>query len=282
MAFAEVRFNFPAGQNILHHDKLVIEEAVTALAMTLALGEIPDVTYVQPRLTIKIKQDHDAANPRVDYDNVGVMFCKHRSYTLGDKDAEDPMVEEEVLDYFGHRMTENMHDDVWNGLLMRADEAEGEDCLWMAEAIRAVAAELYDMDKWETEHSVRDNIAICLPLYLYDHSGLTISHGSFSCQWDSGQVGWHYMTKEDLDKEFGGDIERGQACLEAELKIYDHCLTGNVWGFIVEDEAGNDVDSCWGFYGDDLEETGILDNIEVTEDGLSRDDIETAWGNRFD
>jgi len=36
---------------------------------------------------------------------------------------------------------------------------------------------------------------IYLPRFLYDHSGITMSTGPFSCPWDSGQVGFIYATR---------------------------------------------------------------------------------------
>lgn len=56
--------------------------------------------------------------------------------------------------------------------------------------------EVYDL------YGGEDNV-VCLPLYLYDHSGLTMNTTGFSCYWDSGQVGWIYATKEKLRKETG-------------------------------------------------------------------------------
>ena len=47
------------------------------------------------------------------------------------------------------------------------------------------------------------NAHISLPLYLYDHRGITISTMPFNDHWDSGQVGWVYVTADDLRKEFG-------------------------------------------------------------------------------
>ena len=38
--------------------------------------------------------------------------------------------------------------------------------------------------------------------------------------------------------------------MDAEVKEYDDYLTGNCWGFIVEDESGEHLESCWGFLGD--------------------------------
>jgi hypothetical protein len=37
--------------------------------------------------------------------------------------------------------------------------------------------------------------------------------------------------------------------LEGEIKDYDQYLTGDVYGYVVKDEAGDRVDSVWGFFG---------------------------------
>ena len=98
--------------------------------------------------------------------------------------------------------------------------------------------------------------AIVLPLYLYDHSGITISCKPFSCPWDSGQVGYVYISKDKIRKEYSTKritkalLERVTGYLVNEVKTYDDYLTGNVWGFVVEDEDGEVIDSCWGFIGD--------------------------------
>lgn len=100
---------------------------------------------------------------------------------------------------------------------------------------------------WEEQDP--DNQWVILPLYLYDHSGITIRTGPFSCPWDSGQVGWIYCTKEDIDKEWNGDRERAEKYLQGEVENYDQYLTGDVYGYVVDDEDGEQLDSCWGFYG---------------------------------
>ena len=97
--------------------------------------------------------------------------------------------------------------------------------------------------------------AIVLPLYLYDHSGITINTKPFSCPWDSGQVGFIFVTKAKLRAEYGvkrmgaATIRKATAVLESEVKTYDEYLRGDVYGFVVEDAEGNQLDSCWGFYG---------------------------------
>src|SRR3989304_2178978 len=44
---------------------------------------------------------------------------------------------------------------------------------------------------------------VSLPLYLLDHSGLRMRIGSFNDPWDSGQIGYIWMTKKTAIKEFG-------------------------------------------------------------------------------
>jgi len=42
---------------------------------------------------------------------------------------------------------------------------------------------------------------VFLPVYMYNHSGITISTHPFSCPWDSGQLGWIYCTKKRFIKK---------------------------------------------------------------------------------
>lgn len=103
-----------------------------------------------------------------------------------------------------------------------------------------------------------------LPLYLMDHSGLSMSTGPFSCGWDSGQVGFIYTTEAKM-KEFGVASEDVEACLKAEVKIYSQYLEGDVWGYQIETEDGEVVDSCWGFYGHDVAEEEGRDALSWVE-----------------
>lgn len=129
----------------------------------------------------------------------------------------------------------------------------------------------------------KDNVppeSVVLNLYLYDHSGITMSTQPFSCPWDSGQVGWIFVSPDKLGKEFevgtvlnpGEKVqleveERAIEILKNEVKVYDQYLRGQCWGY----EHGDD--SCWGFIGDELEETGILDYLPEEARPL----VEEAW-----
>jgi len=97
---------------------------------------------------------------------------------------------------------------------------------------------------------------VILPLYLYDHSGITINTTGFSCPWDSGQVGYIYVSHKDIIKEYGKlDIDKATKLLESEVSEYDKMLTGDVYGIVSEtynkDKEQIDYDCCFGYFGYD-------------------------------
>jgi hypothetical protein len=102
-----------------------------------------------------------------------------------------------------------------------------------------------------------DPAEVILPLYLYDHGGITMSTKGFSCPWDSGQVGFILARRSAIlncysKKRISSTLrERVREVLETEVKTYDQYLTGDVWGYVIEDDSGEHVDSCWGFFGHD-------------------------------
>jgi hypothetical protein len=159
-----------------------------------------------------------------EWDNLGRMLCFHRRYKLGDED----------LPY---------------------DASE--------------------YSNWEElkNQLVRDGAVLVFSLYLYDHSGISISISSgypYNDVWDAGQVGLIYVLREDLLREFGAKrvspklLKKAEEIIRTEVKIYDQCLTGDVWGYIVYDSDGEQYDSCWGFYGYDYcekEAQGVIDSM---------------------
>jgi len=181
---------------------------------------------------INIYNDECPANPVKEWDLFGTMVCCHGRYDLG------------------HESFTNS-DDLWQEL---ADVADYEyDGYWASEYRDEIMKAL-------------EKVAFVLPLYLYDHSGITMNTGGFSCSWDSGQVGWIYVLKDDVRREqkwkrITKDREaKVYKWLEGAVEVYDHYLTGNVYGYVIED-----VDSLWGFYGDH-EESGLVDEAKYMID----------------
>ena len=116
---------------------------------------------------------------------------------------------------------------------------------------------------------------VLFPLYKYDHSGITLSTEPFSCPWDSGQVGYIFVSKETIEREYGEfsqeTIDKAKRCIKAELDTFNDYLAGNVWGYTIESieqcgECGHEraieIDSCGGFYGGYIK-SGILDHINA-------------------
>ena len=90
---------------------------------------------------------------------------------------------------------------------------------------------------------------------MYDHSGITISTYPFNDCWDSGRIGYIYVSMDDIKKEYDTDKitpelkEIINRVLKGEVSEYDQYLTGDVYGYQLEDSSGEIIDSCWGYYG---------------------------------
>lgn len=94
---------------------------------------------------------------------------------------------------------------------------------------------------------------VILPLYLHDHSGLTMRTSDFGDHWDSGQVGFIYLPREKAKKEYGKltkkNLKNAKEVLEGEVDTYDEYLGGQVYGFVIEDENEEEIESLWGIFG---------------------------------
>ena len=185
-----------------------------------------DATYTEMigNAKIEIFRDEDPESPRK-WDNLGTIFARHRRYVFEDSKKETEMF---FLD------AEN------------EEEVDPRNC-W---------------GKEEVYNSCGEKVNVCiLPLYLLDHSGLSISCNSFNDSWDSGLLGFIYATEDALkDEKFvneKGEVnwEKAKEYLKGEIETLDQYLRGDVYGFMITylnpltgDEE--DGDSCWGFYGE--------------------------------
>ena len=132
-----------------------------------------------------------------------------------------------------------------------------------------------DYNSWEQLKSENFDIEndIIVDLYMYEHGDMSIATHPFMCPWDSGQVGFAVITKETIIKEYGEDnlVNRAKAkrCLEAEVETYDQYLKGEVYGYVLLDESGETIDSCFGFYGYDPTTNGIFDSLDIGEEEVA-------------
>jgi len=129
-----------------------------------------------------------------------------------------------------------------------------------------------DYNGWnELEEAIKKeyDVVMIKKVYAYIHSGMTISTQPFSCPWDSGVLGFVIITKADLRKEYNWKVltqkrinevyNRLDNIMDGEVKVLDYYVSGDVYGFRIEDKNGDIEDSCYGFYGYDIQNNGILD-----------------------
>ena len=189
--------------------------------MLMAVNE-PYALMVQP--------DDILISPREVDEHFGTMVCFHPRYALGDHHNymdKDDFLREMYLDTVGHdEAGMKRYERMVNIVSSRFRHGPKTEERAIDEAMQKVISEKYLM----------------LPLYLYDHSGLAMSTESFSgraphAEWDSGQVGWIYVSKEDALREFDADKmtgairQKADALMRSEVAAYDSYLRGECYGF---------------------------------------------------
>ena len=229
---------------------------------------------------LHIQQDSDSEDPRTLYDHDCLMACFHRRYTLGDTiDQTEPeafwqslvrkYVPEATLFNKANAKPDEIPDRyTWedNDGTVYGNLTSWKVCLYYVEDLTIPQCQ-----------SLLYPYLVSLPLWLYDHSGITISCGDrvypYNDRWDSGLVGWIVYARQ---KDDGEDWRKNAfARMRAEVEEYDHYLQGEVYGFTLY-ENGEETDSCWGYYGDDLTQNGILDEGPGLTEALASDSYTTG------
>lgn len=124
-------------------------------------------------------------------------------------------------------------------------------------------------EQWYEENVTDDHVV--LPLYLYDHSGITINTTGFTSGWDSGMIGWIYAEdREDINVK---------KVLEAEVEEYDKYLRGEVYAYEIFDKETcdkcgnseyNSRTSCGGFYSEDCLKDMLLSELPEKEEFINK------------
>lgn len=102
---------------------------------------------------------------------------------------------------------------------------------------------------------------ISLPIYMMDHSGQSLSTNPDNFRacdpmgWDWGELGYIFVEPEKVRKEYNtkritkGIRERVLKALNSEVETYNQYIQGDVYGYVLEDSEGNQLESCWGYHG---------------------------------
>lgn len=220
------------------------------------------------KLTYKIYQDEMPENPRTFCEYETGLALYHKRYVLGD---EKPL----ILKNGKRFKTKDLHDLIYNLWIDYATEDEKRtkilECVqsqikikdrlslykraynYYSNSIHNVFERLFnrDLELFQTIDTIELPKAITwLPVYGYDHGSLTINTKKFSCPWDSGFLGIIYSVNPSAE------------LLEFEIKEYDQYLTGNVYWYEIQNENGDVIDSCSGFYGIEQCESAVKRAIE--------------------
>jgi len=97
---------------------------------------------------------------------------------------------------------------------------------------------------------------VALPVYMYEHSGITLATAPYGCKWDSGLVGVIYATIKDCQGA-GHDWKNWTSArradvtswLKGEIATYSQYVEGDVYSVTVTSADGDQVFSCSGYYG---------------------------------
>lgn len=251
-----------------------------------------------------IQHDDAAESPRFDRDNAAIITCWHHKYMLGDE-----INYKEPSEFWKDLVRESVSDDEIYAMAEAGKLAD------IRIAKNEKAPELLDV--YETHHyichqnekNVKEECIVCkgidrnevvrylletltvqqcvtlmkphaewLPLWLYDHSGITLSCGErcypYNDQLDSGWIGWVVCLKKTVAQLYGEiDDEKWRQIateiMKEEVNVYDQYLRGEIYGFRLYEEdtrngeslEWNEIDSCWGFYGEDIFENGMCCHV---------------------
>lgn len=207
------------------------------------------------KLRLVIEQEQSPEDPR-SWDNLGTMLCCNQYYQLGDCNS--------------NRDTE----------------------LQLAEICRKYGKSDEEIDEMTFSEEIQfilDQDDVCgLPLWIYDHSGISMSTGK-QCSWDSSFVGLIFVEKDfylaqTCLKDEEGWKEKAKETLKGEVETYSDFLEGNVYMWTLYEptvvirqsmdgkelsreivEEGEVVDSMDGFYDPTLEDVEEYFDFEIAE-----------------
>jgi hypothetical protein len=179
-------------------------------------------------VVIKMEQDELVDSPIHEDYFISKLACWHGRYSLGHKhnfsdgaellqsllvaSLSEDKKKELFHKIFPSTIVYNAEEEVYE-IKSSRKELEDEYFDTKEEALEFIESEV---DCWIDEDDLLDSFEsrdevislieesyVILPLYLYDHGGITMKTSPFNDPWDSGQVGWAYAHKDKYREETG-------------------------------------------------------------------------------
>ena len=121
------------------------------------------------------------------------------------------------------------------------------------------------------EHIQKEDI-LSLPVYMYEHSGIALRTTPFNCKWDSGQIGYIFVSHAEIIECFGKlNLDQAGKNLIAEIDEFSEYCNGEVYGYQIYNKGesrhdSDDVESCWGYIGYDHIKETVEDELKFIEE----------------
>lgn len=206
---------------------------------------------------LRVMRDDSAENPREYYEHLGTIVHWHRRSNIGDI----------CVAHKGDAMFETLEE-----IKKKLSDAPAQTLQFCIDRLsnRTFFDDhgKFNVDAFvESAEDIMSRFTVWHRVYLYEHSGQTVSTEPFACPWDSGQVGYIFVTKEQLRKAYsrrnitGAFKAKIEGYLKNEVEEFDNYLTGSVYGFTLTNAEGVEEDSCWGFFGDNVFVNGITGHL---------------------
>lgn len=193
--------------------------------------------------TVEIHYDDSPSNPREDMEPLGIFVgFTHRRYSIGDKQINPRDLSWECgcdngeveFPFLGEIVTRECSTCEGSGYLSIQT--------WD------------DMILYIREHY--DVVGPVLPVSMIDHGNVHYSIGFNTDRWDGSNAGVIFATRTQLDKTHGEghtpSDEDLTKWLTGEVDEYSKWANGEVYGYVIKDRNGDDVDSCWGYIGSEV------------------------------
>ncbi len=270
--------------------------------------------------TINMYYDPSPDDPR-NWCNVATFVCEHRDYSLGDVHCIQDAVNELFSSYVSDKAVIEYFVESRGAKLIPGEEGDSCDHYYEYESsyrgetyknyidADSQCGEDYIAGQMEDELSLNEKLKLIdntgevatLPISMYEHSGISIWLGSTDghpdARWDCSSIGFAYIEKATAEKEMPQRILTDEQksdwkqfaydMMESEMKTYSKFVSGEIYGYIIEDEygeEGSDVDlcGCWGFYDKDdmLEQAKCdVDSYLKKKEKLRKSNLQTIVNN---
>lgn len=155
-----------------------------------------------------IEYDQSAESPR-EWSNLGYFITVDRNFTCPDK----------------------------NETMLSIVKETGDEATSQEDHIKRIKKAVNDLG---------EKCLAVFPVVKYEHGNVVYRLGSRK-GFDYSNNGFYIVTKKSAE-ELGTPKESFEKVISQEIEIYTQWANGEVYGFTLYDEKGEQEDSCWGFY----------------------------------